>query len=61
MFNSFWTGTKSAIEMSAISNATGLTPAPYGLRFPPCGTDELASVLKPSALGGQLHHKGQVR
>jgi predicted homoserine dehydrogenase-like protein len=60
MFNSFLDGTKSAIEMAAIANATGLTPAPDGLAFPPCGTDDLAHILRPRAAGGVLHHKGQV-
>ena len=60
MFNSFLDGTKSAIEMAAVSNATGLTPAPEGLGFPPAGTDQLAQVLRPRAEGGTLHHKGQV-
>ena len=60
MFNSFLDGTKSAIEMAAIANATGLTPPPDGLGFPPCGTDDLAHVLRPRAAGGLLHHKGQV-
>lgn len=60
MFNSFLDGTKSAIEMAAIANATGLTPAPGGLTFPPCGVDDLARVLRPRDAGGQLHHKGQV-
>jgi len=60
MFNSFLDGTKSAIEMAAVANATGLTPAPDGLAFPPCGTDALARVLKPAAEGGALHHRGQV-
>ena len=60
MFNSFLDGTKSAIEMAAVSNATGLVPAPGGLEFPPAGTDELAEVLRPRAEGGTLHHKGQV-
>ena len=60
MFNSFLDGTKSAIEMAAIANATGLTPPPDGLRFPPCGRDDLAHVLRPAGDGGQLHHKGQV-
>ncbi|MXZ70369.1 MAG: flagellar biosynthesis protein FlgA [Acidobacteria bacterium] len=60
MFNSFLDGTKSAIEMAAIANATGLTPPPDGLRFPPCGQHDLAHVLRPSEEGGQLHHKGQV-
>jgi predicted homoserine dehydrogenase-like protein len=60
MFNSFLDGTKSAIEMAAVANATGLTPAPNGLAFPPCSPDDLASILRPSADGGQLHHAGQV-
>jgi predicted homoserine dehydrogenase-like protein len=60
MFNSFLDGTKSAIEMAAVANATGLTPAPEGLAFPPCGADDLATVLRPEADGGVLHHRGQV-
>jgi len=60
MFNSFLDGTKSALEMAAISNATGLVPAPDGLAFPPCGADDLAHVLRPREAGGQLHHPGQV-
>ena len=60
MFNSFLDGTKSAIEMAAVANATGLTPAPGGLTFPPCGVDELARVLCPREAGGRLHHRGQV-
>jgi len=60
MFNSFLDGTKSAIEMAAVANATGLTPAPGGLGFPPVGVDDLPRVLKPRAEGGQLAHRGQV-
>ncbi len=60
MFNSFLDGTKSAIEMAAVANATGLTPAPDGLGFPPVGVDELPQVLRPAADGGVLHHKGTV-
>jgi predicted homoserine dehydrogenase-like protein len=60
MFNSFLDGTKSAIEMAAVANATGLTPAPGGLQFPPCGVDDLPCVLRPRDAGGQLHHGGQV-
>ncbi len=59
MFNSFLDGTKSGIEMAAVANATGLTPAPDGLGFPPCGTHELADVLR-SGNAGALHHTGQV-
>ncbi|MFJ0741314.1 Gfo/Idh/MocA family oxidoreductase [Bordetella bronchiseptica] len=60
MFNSFLDGTKSAIEMAAVSNATGLLPSPTGLHFPPCGVDDLARVLRPREEGGMLHHRGQV-
>ncbi len=60
MFNSFLDGTKSAIEMAAVANATGLTPSPDGLAFPPCGVDDLPRVLRPRDEGGHLHHAGQV-
>jgi predicted homoserine dehydrogenase-like protein len=60
MFNSFLDGTKSAIEMAAVANATGLAPAPGGLAFPPCGVDDLPRVLRPRDEGGQLDHLGQV-
>jgi predicted homoserine dehydrogenase-like protein len=60
MFNSFLDGTKSGIEMSAVANATGLTPAPDGLAFPPCGVDDLPRILRPRQSGGTLHHAGQV-
>ncbi|MBK6394719.1 MAG: Gfo/Idh/MocA family oxidoreductase, partial [Betaproteobacteria bacterium] len=60
MFNSFLDGTKSAIEMAAVANATGLAPAPGGLAFPPCGVDDLPRVLRPRDEGGQLEHVGQV-
>ena len=60
MFNSFLDGTKSAIEMAAVANATGLTPSPRGLNFPPCSIDELPHVLRPRSAGGVLHHAGQV-
>ena len=35
--------------MAAVANATGLTPPPDGLGFPPCGTHELARELRCSA------------
>lgn len=60
MFNSFLDGTKSAIEMAAVANATGLKPAEGGLNFPPCGADDLARILKPRSAGGVLEHTGQV-
>jgi predicted homoserine dehydrogenase-like protein len=59
MFNSFLDGTKSAIEMAAVANATGLA-APEGLSFPPVGVDDLARILKPREDGGVLAQRGQV-
>jgi predicted homoserine dehydrogenase-like protein len=60
MFNSFLDGSKPAIESTAVCNATGLTPAPDGLAFPPASVDDLPFVMRPREEGGCLHHKGQV-
>lgn len=60
MFNSFVDGTKSAIEMASISNMTGLKAPRDGLLFPPCGVDDLPSVLRPAAEGGVLEEEGMV-
>jgi predicted homoserine dehydrogenase-like protein len=60
MFNSFLDGTKSAIEMAAVANACGLDVPHNGLSFPPCGADDLASVLRPRHLGGVLAGDGMV-
>ena len=60
MFNSFLDGTKSALEMAAIANATGLTPPSDGLMFPAAGMDDLAHVLRPKSAGGVLEDKGRV-
>ncbi len=60
MFNSFLDGTKSAIEMAAIANATGLAVPSEGLSFPPCGVDDLAHVLRPRTAGGMLEQSGMV-
>jgi predicted homoserine dehydrogenase-like protein len=60
MFNSFLDGTKSAIEMAAIANATGLDVPTNGLAFPPCGVDDLPHVMRPRAKGGVLEKSGIV-
>ncbi len=60
MFNSFLDGTKSAIEMAAVANASELDVPDNGLGFAPCGADELAAVLRPRALGGVLERDGMV-
>jgi predicted homoserine dehydrogenase-like protein len=60
MFNSFLDGTKSAIEMAAIANATGLGVPREGLGFPPCGVDDLPHILRGKAAGGALARDGMV-
>src|SRR5437764_14068487 len=60
MFNSFLDGTKSAIEMAAIANATGLAVPADGLGFPPCGVDDLPHVLRATTEGGVLEQDGMV-
>ena len=60
MFNSFLDGTKSSLEMSAIANASGLNVPNNGLLFPPCGMDDLASLLKEKDKGGILEKNEQV-
>ena len=60
MFNSFLDGTKSALEMAAVSNGCDLTPPTDGLEFPPCGVDDLPHILRPVQDGGILRQKGTV-
>lgn len=58
MYNSFIDGTKSSIEMTAVCNATGLTPQWDGLGFPPASCYELAEVCRPKNAGGMISHEG---
>jgi predicted homoserine dehydrogenase-like protein len=60
MFTSFLDGTKSAIEMAAVCNATGLEPQVEGLGFPPAGADDLAEICIPRTDGGVLSRRGTV-
>jgi predicted homoserine dehydrogenase-like protein len=60
MFNSFNDGTKPATETCAVANACELSPQAVGLKFPPCGEDDLPHILRPLGDGGQLDHKGTV-
>jgi len=60
MFNSFLDGTKSAIEMAAIANASGLGVPADGLLFPPCGVDDLPQMLRGREAGGALERDGMV-
>jgi len=58
MFNSFTDGSKSAIEMTAVCNATGLAAQSHGLRFPAATRDALADICKPRHAGGQIEEAG---
>ncbi|UCR90559.1 Gfo/Idh/MocA family oxidoreductase [Mycetocola spongiae] len=61
MFNSFLDGTKSAIEMAAVANGTGLLPQDEGLLFPPASKDDLPTVFRENRLaGGSLTRRGTV-
>ncbi len=60
MFNSFLDGSKSAIEMAAVANATRLLPPENGLQFPPCNIENLPNICRPQAKGGELAHSGTV-
>ena len=60
MYNSFADGTKSAIEMAAVANMTGLRPDCRGMHFPPVGIERLPEVLKPVEDGGILARRGVV-
>ncbi|MBE3638787.1 NAD(P)H-dependent oxidoreductase [Mangrovicoccus algicola] len=60
MYNSFTDGTKAAIEMAAVANATGLDCPEDGLAFHPAGLQDLAEVFKPVSEGGRLEKNGIV-
>lgn len=60
MFNSFLDGTKSAIEMAAVANGTGLLPQEEGLLFPAASKDDLPTVFREQSLGGSLTRRGTV-
>src|SRR5437879_1872922 len=60
MFNSFLDGTKSAIEMAAIANDTGIEVPADGLLLPPCGVGDLPLVMRPRDKGGVLEKSGVV-
>ncbi|GAB2909320.1 NAD(P)H-dependent oxidoreductase [Paraburkholderia jirisanensis] len=60
MLVEFVDGSKTAVEMAAIGNATGLTPDVPGMHGPSATLDVLHSVLCPQADGGILSRKGVV-
>ncbi len=56
----FVDGSKTAVEMAAIGNATGLVPDIDGMHGPAAGPKELAKVLIPEKDGGILSGIGKV-
>ncbi len=60
MLVEFIDGSKTAVEMCAIANATGLVPDVPGMHGPAADRDNLAKVLIPKADGGLLNKMGVV-
>jgi predicted homoserine dehydrogenase-like protein len=60
MLVEFVDGSKTAVEMSAIANATGLVPDIAGMHGPAALLKDLHKVLCPVADGGLLTRKGVV-
>jgi len=60
MLCEFVDGTKTAIEMAAVSNATGLIPDKRGMHAARATVDQLNQVFIPSADGGILENRGVV-
>jgi|AGTN01.1.fsa_nt_gi Predicted homoserine dehydrogenase len=60
VYTAFMDGTRSALELASVCNATGLQPPAGGLSCPPCGAHDLPRILKPSWDGGRLDAMGRV-
>lgn len=60
MLVEFVDGSKTAVEMAAIGNATGMVPDIDGMHGPAAGPKELAKVLVPEEDGGVLSGFGKV-
>ena len=60
MLVEFIDGSKTAVEMAAIANATGLVPDVPGMHGPKASREELPSVLIPKQDGGVLNKIGVV-
>lgn len=60
MLVEFVDGSKTAVEMAAIANATGLVPDVPGMHGPKASREELPSVLIPKEDGGILNKIGVV-
>lgn len=60
MYNSFLDGTKVAVEMCAVANATGLKPDVQGMHLPDASIEEIPEKLRPKEDGGVLNDTGVV-
>lgn len=60
MYNSFLDGTKIAVEMCSVANATGLEPDIPGMHLPTCEIPEIPDALRPKEKGGLLNGEGVV-
>lgn len=60
MLIEFVDGSKTMIEMCAVSNATGLRPDIRGMHGPKCNVKDLAKVFSRKDQGGILDHTGVV-
>lgn len=60
MLIEFVDGSKTMIEMAAVSNATGLLPDIRGMHGPKCNVKDLAKVFSLKSQGGILEHTGVV-
>ena len=60
MLTAFVDGTKTMVEMAAVSNATGLIPDVPGMHGPKVEIPDLAKVFIPSKDGGIFSGKGRV-
>lgn len=60
MLASFIDGTKTMVEMAAVSNATGLVPDLPGMHGPEVELDDLNKIFVPKKDGGVLSQTGRV-
>jgi predicted homoserine dehydrogenase-like protein len=60
MLVEFVDGSKTMVEMAAVSNATGLVPEVRGMHGPKCVVEDLTRVFCPRSQGGILGRTGVV-
>lgn len=60
MLTEFVDGSKTMIEMCAVSNATGLVPDVRGMHGPNCNVEDLEKVFSLKSQGGILEKEGVV-